>query len=160
MPSLDELISEYENGAEADRCWIIEQLAELDDSRVLPFLLRVLADSTADPETRIAVLEDLKLRVFLDETSRAEAAATVIRVLQAEEDDDVLRSYATMSLRNFIESPHVLELLRALLLDPTEDEKLRFSALNAIEAHRERPDCRQVLEEAKRLPDVGPYVGT
>src|SRR2546430_17470021 len=90
-------------------------LEQLDDPRIVPFLLHVLADQREPTEVRIHVLKRLR-NGRLQPADRQSVAEAVLKVLLDRSSPD-LRLQAVLALAEFTNIDRMADTLRALGLD-------------------------------------------
>jgi len=125
-------------------------LEQLDDRRIVPFLLHVLADQREPTEVRIHVLKRLR-NGRLQPAERQSVAEAVLMVLSDRSSPD-LRLQAVLALAEFTSINGVLATLGSLALDPGETIDVRYSAFTSLQRAGSTPECvallRQLSEDA------------
>jgi hypothetical protein len=137
MDEIEALLGHYETAARDDRRQLLTRLVwspeQREDPRVLPFCLRVAADPTEYDLARIEVFKWLELGRFPDAASRRAIGQVIQQVLRHDSDDDV-RAYAAGAAWRFLDVEGVGAAASAVLLDPTEDETVRWNAFAIVDA--------------------------
>ena len=106
-------------------------LEQLDDPRIVPFLLHVLADQREPTEVRIHVLKRLR-NGRLQPGDRQSVAEAVLMVLSDRSSPD-LRLQAVLALAEFTNIDGVPATLGGLALDPGETIDVRYSAFTSLQ---------------------------
>ncbi len=154
MENVDQLLQSFRN-EEADRCWIISQLEEVSDERVVSLFVNSLQDPEEDEGVRIEILKSLVMR--RDRTdSHIRLAKAVLNVLQ-KDDSDVVRQHAANALYLFADVDGVLDCLESLVKSESEDIDVRHNALAAIASNRSLRDYRASLQRLVDVPELGRY---
>jgi hypothetical protein len=134
MDEVDRLIRAFGDrppAAVAAKVDVLLDLERLDDPRVVPFLLGVLADRREPGEVRGRVLRRLR-NGGLAGAARPLAAAAVVRVA-SEDADPGLRLQAAVALGEFADLGGVLAALGGLALDAVLPIDLRYSAFTSLD---------------------------
>jgi len=152
MNDLDQLLHDFKDAA-ADRCWIVSQLEEVADERVVTLFVTALEDPGEDEEVRIEILKSLVMRNDSAE-HHARLAQAVLNVLQIDEDE-LIRQYAANALSWYPSIDGGLECLETLVRNESEDLDVRHNALSAIEGNRSLPKYREALERLVEVPEFG-----
>ena len=124
---------------------ILLRLAQLDDARIEPFLLAVVADPDEPGEVRINALKWLRDQPRLISDHRA-VAETILRVVQAG-NGPALRLQAAFTLEDFTDVDGVLTTLGGLALDPAELIDVRYAAFTSLDHCGPTPECLTVLRQ-------------
>src|SRR5258707_9669874 len=106
-------------------------LEQLDDPRIVPFLLYVLADQREPTEVRIHVLKRLR-NGGLQAEERQSVAEAVLMVLSDRSSPD-LRLQAVLALAEFTNIDGVPATLGSLALDAGETIDVRYSAFTSLQ---------------------------
>src|SRR5260370_5762847 len=106
-------------------------LEQLDDRRIVPFLLHVLADQREPTEVRIHVLKRLR-NGRLQPEERQSVAEAVLMVLSDRSSPD-LRLQAVLALAEFTNIDGVPATLGSLALEPGETIDVRYSAVPPLQ---------------------------
>src|ERR1700682_6097747 len=106
-------------------------LEQLDDPRIVPLLLHVLADQREPTEVRIHVLKRLR-NGHLQSGERQSVAEAVLMVLSDRSSPD-LRLQAVLALAEFTDIDGVQATLGGLALDPGETIDVRYSAFTSLQ---------------------------
>jgi hypothetical protein len=120
-------------------------LEQLDDPRIVPFLLHVLADQREPTEVRIHVLKRLR-NGRLQPEERQSVAEAVLRVLSDRSSPD-LRLQAVLALAEFATIDGVPARLGSLALDPGETIDVRYSAFTSLQRAGPTPECVTLLRQ-------------
>src|SRR5258708_5308325 len=120
-------------------------LEQLDDPRIVPFLVHVLADQREPTEVRIHVLKRLR-NGRLQPGDRQSVAEAVLMVLSDRSSPD-LRLQAVLALAEFTDIAGVLTRLGRLALDSDEPIDLRYSAFTSLQRAGPTPECVTLLRE-------------
>src|SRR5258707_2819283 len=120
-------------------------LEQLDDPRIVPFLLHVLADQREPTEVRIHVLKRLR-NGRLQPEERQSVAEAVLMVLSDRSSPD-LRLQAVLALAEFTNIDRVPATLGSLALDPGETIDVRYSAFTSLQRAGPTPACVTLLWE-------------
>lgn len=111
---------------------IIETLETyVDDERVLDFFLKVSADEAEYDLARIEVFKILEITHFKDEETRRRIAKTIHDVLEKSKDE-LVRSYAAMTIGRFLDIDEIFDYADKALRDSAEDENVRSSLFAAF----------------------------
>jgi hypothetical protein len=152
MEDIDQLLQEF-GSDEADRCWIVSQLEEVPDERVVSLFMATLEDFDEDEDVRIEILKSLVMRKDSAEshTRMGEAVLNVVR----NDDDDLIRQYAAKALRSYPDVAGVLDCLESIVSSESEDIDVRHNALTAIESNRSMASYREALQRLVNVPELG-----
>src|ERR1700680_3639550 len=120
-------------------------LEQLDDRRIVPFLLRVLADQREPTEVRIHVLKRLR-NGRLSPENRSLVAAAILQVISDRSNPD-LRLQASLALGEFTDIEGVPTRLGRLALDSKEPIDLRYSAFTSLQRAGSTPECVALVRE-------------
>ncbi|GET46682.1 HEAT repeat domain-containing protein [Capnocytophaga felis] len=124
----------------------IEKLNQLDDDQKYDFIREVEFEETDEKwdlfniiianeaEYDLARIEALKIIAIYDiPNDKKPKIAQSLEYIITNEEDYLVRNYAIMALRNFIEYPTLIKLAKTIVSDSNEDENCRHNALSAIE---------------------------
>jgi hypothetical protein len=161
-----ELIAEYrqvEPGAEGQswrRCEIIDELLDLEDGRVLPFILGVISDEADFYLARTSALKFLPGKVDHwrpTQEERARAAAVIVRVM-LHDPNDLVRDYAALALWPFRNQPGVLPAVLSVIEAEQEETNLLYNAFSMLfgVAATFTKECLDALAFLRRHPVLGP----
>jgi hypothetical protein len=152
MEDLDKLLHDFESD-EADRCWIVSQLEEVSDERVVSLFVAMLRDRDEDENVRIEILKSLILRKDSADchTRMGDAVLNVLR----NDSDDLIRQYAAKALRSYPQVEGVLDCLESIVSNESEDIDVRHNALTAIESNRSHSSYRESLQRLVSVPELG-----
>ncbi len=148
MDQVEQLIEAYESQAESSvmsKLGILIDLDALSDPRIVPFLLRVLADRREPTEVRIHVLKRLR-NGRLSTENRPRVAATILQVI-ADQCSSDLRLQASLALAEFTDIDGVPTSLGRLALDSDEPIDLRYSAFTSLQRAGSTPECVRLVRE-------------
>lgn len=120
-------------------------LEQLDDPRIVPFLLQVLADQGEPTEVRIHVLKRLR-NGRLQPGARRSVAEAVLMVLADRSKPD-LRLQAVLALAEFATIDGVPAALGGLALDPGETIDVRYSAFTSLQRAGPTAKCVAILRQ-------------
>src|SRR5207253_10479495 len=120
-------------------------LEQLDDPRIVPFLLHVLADQHEPTEVRIHVLKRLR-NGRLQPADRQSVAEAVLMVLSDRSSPD-LRLQAVLALAEFTSINGVPATLGSLALDSGETIDVRYSAFTSLQRAGPTVECVAVLRQ-------------
>ena len=120
-------------------------LEHLDDPRIAPFLLHVLADQREPTEVRIHVLKRLR-NGSLSSENRSLVAEAILQVVSDRSIPD-LRLQAVLALAEFTAIDGVLATLGGLALDPGETIDVRYSAFTSFQRAGPTVECVAILRE-------------
>jgi hypothetical protein len=143
MDEVKELIEQYQMAKGDARRQLLTQIVWIperrEDPRVLPFCLRIATDPDEYDLARIEVLKYFEIGSFFDAESRRAIGQAIKQVLQFDSDDDV-RAYAAGAAWRYLDVGGVSEIAKAVLLNPTEDETIRWNAFSIVDALGPGPD--------------------
>ena len=120
-------------------------LEQLDDPRIVPFLLHVLADQREPTEVRIHVLKRLR-NGSLSSENRSLVAEAILQVVSDRSTPD-LRLQAVLALAEFTDIDGVPATLGSLALDPGETIDVRYSAFTSLQRAGPTATCVAVLRQ-------------
>jgi len=152
MDDIEQLLQDFRSD-EADRCWIVSQLEEVSDERVVALFMATLGDFNEDEDVRIEILKSLVVRSDSvdNHTRMGEAVLNVLR----NDGDDLIRQYAARALRSYPEVEGVLHCLESIVRSESEDIDIRHNALTAIETNRSLASYRESLQGLVNVPELG-----
>jgi hypothetical protein len=148
MDEVEQLIKAYESRAApsvVSKLGVLIDLEGLRDPRIVPFLLRVVADRRESTEVRIHVLKRLRNGRLLSE-QRPLVAEVILQVVSDRSNPD-LRLQASLALAEFTDIAGVPTRLGRLVLDPDEPIDLRYSAFTSLQRAGPTPECVTLLRE-------------
>ena len=148
MDEIAQLMKAYESRAAASvesKLGVLIDLEALRDPRIVPFLLRVLADRRQPTEVRIHVLKRLR-NGSLSPENRPLVAAAILHVISDRSNPD-LRLQASLALGEFTDIAGALTRLGRLALDPDEPIDLRYSAFTSLQRAGATPECVALVRE-------------
>jgi hypothetical protein len=120
-------------------------LERLNDPRIVPFLVGVLADETQPMEVRIHLIRQLRNgRLVPDE--RLLVASLLCRLLHRDGQLH-LRLQTALALGEFTDIEGVLATLGTLALAADEPIDLRYSAFTSMQRVGPTPECIALLQE-------------
>ncbi|MEW4564359.1 hypothetical protein AB1K70_17605 [Bremerella sp. JC770] len=154
MSEIDRLIHEFTD-ANADRCWIVSQLEESGDQRVLSLFLRTLADFKEEDVLRIEIMKSFVMR---DDPApnHTRIANTVVDVV-TNDPDELVRQHAANALKGYTDVDGVLAVLESLVKNESEDIDVRHNALAAISTNAANEGCRAALLRLASVSELGRY---
>ncbi len=148
MDAVEQLITSYESQAAlsvVSKLGVLIDLEALRDPRIVPFLLRVLADRREPTEVRIHVLKRLR-NGSLSPENRLLVAAAILQVISDRSNPD-LRLQASLALGEFTDIEGVPTRLGGLAFDSEEPIDLRYSAFTSLQRAGATPECVTLLRE-------------
>jgi hypothetical protein len=129
-------------------------LESLQDERIFPFLLEVLADDRQPPPVRIHVLKRVG-SAQLTPPNRL-LAAEVIGGLIVQESGAELRLRAAIALGELTDAPGVVSTLGQTALDRAAPIDLRYAAFTSLERAGPTPACIGLLRQLANDDALGP----
>src|ERR1700680_1560793 len=120
-------------------------LEQIDDPRIVPFLVQVLVDQREPTEVRINVLKQLR-NGPLQPLQRQPVAKAVLQVVSDRSSPD-LRLQAVLALAEFTEVDGVPATLGGLTLDPGETINVRYSAFTSLQRAGATTECVATLRQ-------------
>jgi hypothetical protein len=155
MDQVEELLQQYEKAKGDKRRQLLTQLVWIperrEDPRVLPFCLRIAADPNEYDLARIEVFKYLELGSFTDPVSRRDIGQVIRKVLQLDSDDD-MRTYAAGAAWRYLDVSGVEEAAKAVLLNPGEDETVRWNAFAIVGALGPSPEGIELAQSLHTDP--------
>src|SRR5882672_990164 len=148
MDEIAQLMKAYESRAGASvvsKLGVLIDLEGLRDPRIVPFLLRVLADRREPTEVRIYVLKRLR-NGRLSSANRPLVAEAILQVV-SDRSSPGLRLQAALALAEFTDIADVPTRLGRLALDSDEPIDLRYSAFTSLQRAGSPPECVTLLRE-------------
>ena len=136
----------------ADQLFLIKEMEDYDDDSVYHFLNKVIADESVEDYVRIEALQLLRFKDISSMGNRKLVATNLISVLSTSKDYDV-RNYCAMALISFIDEKGVVKILSDICLDESEDENLRFNALDSLVSNKEFVEVKAQLIRISLLID-------
>jgi hypothetical protein len=120
-------------------------LEQIDDPRIVQFLMLVLLDPREPTEVRINVLKQLR-NGRLQQAQRQSVAEAVAQVVSDCSSPD-LRLQAVLALAEFTDIDGVPATLGGLALDPTETINVRYSAFTSLQRAGAATECVALLRQ-------------
>jgi HEAT repeat protein len=120
-------------------------IEEIEDPRVLPFLLHVAADTDELPEVRSHVIRTMRTR-DLAADARVPVARVVGTILVGD-PSSIVRAQCALALAEFTDSGGVTRMLGTVALDDSEPLDVRYSAFMSLERTGPRPECVEVVQQ-------------
>jgi len=120
-------------------------LEQIDDPRIVPFLVEVLVDQGEPMEVRINVLKQLR-NGRLQPLQRQSVAEAVLQVVSDRSSPD-LRLQAVLALAEFTDINGVTATLGGLTLDPGETINVRYSAFTSLQRAGATAECVALLRQ-------------
>lgn len=116
---------------EDDKYDFIREIEYENTDEKWDFFNEIIADES---EYDLARIEAFKIIALYDipKQTKDKIAQSLERVIDNEEDY-LIKNYAVMALKNFVEYPELVKLAIKILGTPNEDENLRHNALSAVE---------------------------
>lgn len=94
------------------------------------FFNAIIADESEYDLARIEALKIIGL--YGIPKPHKDKIAQSLECLVSDEEDDLVKSYVVMALKNFVEYPKLSNLAITILCTPDEDEDLRHNALSVV----------------------------
>ena len=148
MDEVQQLIKAYESQVAlsvVSKLGVLIDLEALRDPRIVPFLLRVLADRLEFTKVRIHVLKRLRNGRLRPE-GRPLMADVILEVVSDRSIPD-LRQQASLALAELTDIAGVPTRLGRLALDSDEPIDLRYSAFTSLQRAGSTPECVALLRE-------------
>ena len=120
-------------------------LEQIDDPRIVTFLMELLVDEGEPTEVRINVLKQLR-NGPLQPLQRQPVAKAVLQVVSDRSSPD-LRLQAVLALAEFTEVDGVPATLGGLTLDPGETINVRDSAFTSLQRAGATTECVATLRQ-------------
>ena len=152
MDDIEAALRAFESG-EADKCDAVASVADLLNERVVSLFWDVLVDKGEDEIVRVEILKSLLFRKD-SPADRVRFGDAVRRILHVD-DDTLVRQYAAIAMRLFVDTEGAVELLEQIVRDESEDLDVRHNALGAFEANADEPRCRESLARLVQDPVFG-----
>jgi len=152
---IEQLIAAF--GARRHTAWKLDVLLDLErlrDPRVVPFLLRVLADPGQPHEVRLAALKRVR-HAYLGPDERPPVAGVLVRLVSQPTTEPSLRVQATLALGDFVDLDGVAAALGCLALDGALPIDLRYAAFTALERAGPTPECLTLLRRLRTDDTLG-----
>jgi hypothetical protein len=137
----------------ASKLDLLMDLERLDDPRIVPFLVGVLADESQPMEVRIHLVRRLRNGRLASE-ERLLVAPVLGRLLQREQALE-LRLQAALALGELIDVGGVVAALGTLALASDEPIDLRYSAFTSVQRAGPTPECVALLRSLSRDETFG-----
>lgn len=148
------LLDEYTTSDADRRSTIIETLADSTDERVHCLFFTILTDKSEEDFVRVEVLKSVPFQDYTNEARRRFCNA-ICMILNDKNDDELVRQFAALAMRRFIDVDGVLELLEHIVTSEDEDLSIRYNALDAIERNATSPLCQSSLKRLVSVPVLG-----
>ena len=152
MNTVEQMLQRFRSSA-ADRRWIISQLEEVPDERVVSLFVATLEDPDEEAGVRIEILKALVMRKDSIE-HHARLGNAVLNVLR-NGADVLICQHAADALYLFPEVKGVLDCLESIVCTESEDIDVRHNALAAIECNRSLASYREALQRLVNVPELG-----
>ena len=124
---------------------IVDSLARYSsDTRAFEFLLQIASDANELDLVRIDVLKFLEVREPATNHERL-MVASVLRNILSEDPDDLVRGYAAMAARCYMDDDRLFKEMSDVLLNPKEDVDLRFNAFAVLERMGASPRTLSIM---------------
>jgi len=149
MDEVERLVDEYQmqSSSVASKVDVLLDLERVRDSRVVPFLLKILGDRQELEKVRIHVLKQLRNGDGLvASVDRPQVAKTMGEVLADKSVVD-LRLEAALALGLFTEIHGVLTLLSNLAVAQEESIDLRYAAFTSLERAGPTPESISLMRQ-------------
>jgi len=151
---IDTLVNDFANSDAGRRSTIIETLQDSSDARVLSLFVKVLQNKSEADFVRVEVLKGLPFRNDCVQTKQR-FCDVVCGILNDREDEELVRQYAALAMRYFVELQGVLGLLEGIVRDPDEESSVRYNALSSIERNADCSECQSALRRLVSVPLLG-----
>ncbi len=148
MWTLSELIERFT--AASDQIWIVRDIEDIRDPVVDEFYSHLL-EAEVSADVKVEILRSAEVRSCSPEKKHSLARAII--GLLASSDDEILQQHSATALRNFWESPGVLEALFRAANDPQFDLDARYNALDSLVAHIDTPSYGKAVWLLRELDD-------
>ena len=143
----------WSDASPASKLDVLMDLERRRDSRVVPFLLHVLADPGQPSEVRVHVLKRLRNGpLAADDRSTVGQALSQLMSNGCNLD---LRLQAVLALGEFTDVNGVLPALGSLALEPQESIDLRYTAFTSLERAGPTPECVNLLRQLSKDDVLG-----
>jgi hypothetical protein len=143
------------SSSDRSRLGVLMDIARIRDTRVVPFLLRVLADHDESADVRLHVVKRLRNRNgFIAQTDRLLVAEALGEVL-VDDTNEQLRLQAALSLGDFADVEGVLSRLTAVALASDESIDVRYAAFTSVERAGPTPESIAHVWEITRDDALG-----
>ncbi len=149
--AVSRLLAEFSTTG-ADKGWVVRQLEETGLSEAAKFLIQIATAESEEDYVRIEALEALRFWVYEEPDLRSEVAVGVLDVAMRSEDA-LVKTYAMMALGPFIDCFGVLDYVSQVVLDPNQNEDLRYNALEALRKNIRSPRVLEVIGRVAALAD-------
>jgi HEAT repeat protein len=157
MDDVERLIEAFEaraKGSVLSKLDALLDLEQLDDPRIVPFLVHVLADQREETEVRIHVLKQLR-NGRLRAAHRKSVAKAILHVV-SDRSTPELRLQAVLALAEFTQMDSVQATLGGLALDPGETIDVRYSAFTSLQRAGPTLACIALLRQLSADEALGP----
>ena len=152
MSNLDDALAEFMIAESHRRSSLVEELAEVADERVVSLFLEILRDTAEEDFVRVEVLKSLPFRQHTP-TTREQFAHALVAILAQPEEDTLVRQFAAIAARRFVDEPGVALFLEELVCNAQEDLDVRHNALSSLERNSTNKECRECLQRIVNVPD-------
>jgi hypothetical protein len=147
MDEVDALVRAFGSRGKHDQSlWkldVLLDLGRLDDPRVVPFLVGVVADADEPLDVRLEILERFR-EMSLTPGDRLRAAHACLAAL-APDADSRLRLRASLVLGAFVDLDGVLDALGAVAAAECEPTELRYNAYASLQRAGPTSACLDIL---------------
>jgi HEAT repeat protein len=134
---------------------VLIDLERVRDPRVVPFLLRLLADPHESEDVRIHVLKQLRTGTGILVPADRRAVAKAIGDILLSSSTEELRLQAALALGDFTQVDGVLSTLSEISLAGDESIDLRYAAFTSIERAGPTPEGIAALQQIARDETLG-----
>jgi len=158
MAEFERLVEAYTRRASAcpgSKLDLLMDLARICDRRVLPFLLKVMANADEAEEVRIYVLKQLRNGGGLVAPADRPVVARLIGDILADGSTPDLRLEAALALGEFVQIDGVLPNLSVVCLAHEESIDLRYAAFTSLERAAPTPECIALLRRLSNDETLG-----
>ncbi len=156
MDEVKRLIQDFgtrPTSAAASKLDLLMDLERLPDPRIVPFLLKVLADRHEPNEVRIHALKRLRKGRLASE-HRPRVAQAIIQALSDDYSPD-LRLKAALALAEFTDVNGVSTTLGCLASETDEPIDLRYAAFTSLERAGPTAECVALLRQLSSDETLG-----
>jgi len=143
----------WSDASPASKLDVLMDLERRRDSRVVPFLLHVLADPGQPSEVRVHVLKRLRNGPLA--TDDRTTVGHALSHLMSNGCNLDLRLQAVLALGEFTDVSGVLTALGSLALEPQESIDLRYTAFTSLERAGPTPECVNLLRQLSKDDVLG-----
>jgi len=158
MAEFERLVEAYAGraaGCPGSKLDLLMDLERIRDPRVLPFLLKVMADPHEAEEVRVYVVKQLRNADGLVAPADRPLVARVIADVLADGSTLDVRVQAALALGEFVKVEGVLRNLGVVCLAREESIDLRYAAFTSLERAAPAPECIALLRQLTNDETLG-----